>query len=36
VLFSGFDSKEAGAISKDDVIYCALERMQKRRSNTAQ
>ena len=31
MLFSGFDSKEAGTISKDDVTYCALERMQKRR-----
>ena len=36
VLFSSFDSKEAGAISKDGVTYCALETMQKRRSNTAQ
>ncbi len=34
VLFSGFDSKEAGTISKDDVTYCALERMQKCRQAT--
>ena len=36
VLFSSFDSKEAGAISKDDVkvTYCASERMQKMQTSS--